>query len=173
MNSSADKPLAGIAVAVLTLSDKGSQGRREDKSGPAVREMAEKAGGTVTRCELLPDESGQIQQQLRRWCGSGQGIDLILTTGGTGFSRRDVPPAATLAVIERGVPGISERMRAAGYAHNHRAILSRGVSGICGGTLIVNLPGSVRGACESLESVLDVLGHGIQILKNEAGECGS
>lgn len=159
-------------AAVLTLSDRGACGERVDESGPAASELVTGAGGIVKDYALLPDDKECIIRKLREWCAPGAGIDLIVTTGGTGFSDRDVTPEATLAVVTRMVPGLSEQMRAAGYAHSRRAILSRGVCGICGHTLILNLPGSVRGVRESLEAVLDVLPHGIRILKGEAGNCG-
>lgn len=161
-----------FTVAVLTLSDRCARGERKDESGPAVIEQIGAAGGVVKDYALLPDEKEQIIRKLRAWCAPQMGIDLVLTTGGTGFADRDVTPEATLAVVTRVVPGIAECMRTEGYRHNHRAILSRGVCGICGHTLILNLPGSVRGVRESLEAVLDVLPHGVQILKGEARECG-
>lgn len=166
------RTLAPFAVAVLTLSDRGARGERADESGPALCRMVAEAGGTVAATGLLPDDKERIAVQLRAWCAPGAGIDLVLTTGGTGFSVRDVTPEATLAVAERLAPGIPERMRAVGGRQSPLAALSRGVCGICGRTLILNLPGSVRGARESLAAVLDVLPHGLAVLKGEAGDCG-
>ena len=159
-----------MKVGILTASDKGARGEREDRSGPAVRELVEAAGGEVVRTVLVPDEPEAIREVLVAW--SDEGLDLILTTGGTGFSPRDRTPEATRAVIEREAPGIAEAMRRAGAERTPTAILSRGVAGIRKASLIVNLPGSERGARESLAAVLPALGHGVEILKGAASECG-
>lgn len=161
-----------INVGILTLSDKGSKGEREDKSGEKIRNLIRQINGKVAKYEVLPDELDEIADKLKQWCEPSEKLDLIITTGGTGFSKRDVTPEATSKVVQRLVPGLSETMRSEGYKFNHRAILSRGISGICNNTLIINLPGSVRGVEQSLDAVLDVIPHGVEILKGEASECG-
>jgi molybdenum cofactor synthesis domain-containing protein len=158
-----------MKVGILTVSDKGARGEREDRSGPAVREMIEAAGGEVVRTRIVPDEQADIRAALIAW--SDEGLDLVLTTGGTGFSPRDRTPEATRAVIEREAPGLPEAMRRAGEERTPTAILSRAVAGIRGATLIVNLPGSERGVRESLAAVLPALPHAVEILKGTASEC--
>lgn len=157
-------------VAVLTASDKGSRGERADQSGPLIRELVEQAGYTAADYLILPDEQQQISEQLLRWCESGE-IDLILTTGGTGFSPRDCMPEATLAVADRLAPGIAEAMRAYSLQITPRAMLSRAASVICRSTLIINLPGSPKAVRETLEYILPALGHGLDILTGRDGEC--
>lgn len=157
-------------AGVLTVSDKGARGEREDKSGDAVRELLGLAGIETTGCRVVPDELDEIKRALVEW--SDEGLDLIVTTGGTGFSARDVTPEATLAVIEKSAPGISEAMRLAGLESTPKAMLSRGVSGIRGRTLIINLPGSEKGVRESLEAILPALPHGLEVLTGKASECG-
>jgi molybdenum cofactor synthesis domain-containing protein len=159
-----------MKVGILTASDKGARGERVDRSGPAVREMIEAAGGEVVRTAVVPDDEEEIRRVLIAW--SAEGLDLVLTTGGTGFSPRDRTPEATKAVIERETPGLPEAMRRAGAERTPTAILSRAAAGIRGSTLIVNLPGSERGARESLAAILPALAHGIDILKGAASECG-
>jgi molybdopterin adenylyltransferase len=159
-----------MKIGILTVSDKGWRGEREDRSGPAIREMMEAAGAEVVRARIVPDEPELIKAALVEW--SGEGLDLILTTGGTGFSPRDWTPEATRAVIEREAPGICEAMRQAGMKKTPTAMLSRAVAGIRGSTLIVNLPGSEKGVRESLDAIMEALPHGIDILKGKAGECG-
>lgn len=158
-------------AAVLVLSDKGAAGRREDLSGPAVAERLSAAGFEVVYQRVLSDDLTQIREELLSIC-DGVRPDLLLTSGGTGFSKRDNTPEATQAVIEKAAPGIAEAMRYFGLQKTPRAMLSRGIAGIRRNTLIVNLPGSVRGATESLESILPVLDHALGILRGEAGECG-
>ncbi len=158
-------------VGILVLSDKGAKGQREDRSGEVIKEMISSIGATVAAYEVLPDEKQLIADKLRTWCDTG-GLDLILTSGGTGLSPRDVTPEATAEVVERVVPGISEAMRAYGREKTPRAILSRGISGIRNKTLIINLPGSVRGARESLEAVMPALPHALETLRGQGGECG-
>ena len=158
-------------AAVLTISDKGSQGLREDRSGPAIAEMLEKDGWTVTARAMVPDDYEAIRSQLIAWCDGGQAC-LVLTTGGTGFSKRDVTPEATLAVVERPTPGIPEAMRAESMRITPRGCLSREAAGIRGETLIVNCPGSEKAARECLGAVLPALRHGVEILRGAAGECG-
>ncbi len=165
------KVIPGIRAAVLTISDKGSAGTREDKSGPAlVQALAGHA--LVEKLLILPDDFQQIKEHLANLCDSGE-IDLIFTTGGTGFAPRDVTPEATLAVVERAVPGIPEAMRAESRKITERAQLSRAAAGIRKRTLIVNLPGSPKAALECLQVFLPVMGHAVETLRGEAYECAS
>ena len=159
-----------MKAGILTVSDKGSRGEREDRSGAAVREIVEAAGGEVVRTKIVPDEPDEIRAVLIAW--SDEGLDLVLTTGGTGFSPRDRTPEATKAVIERETPGLPEAMRRAGAERTPTAILSRAAAGIRGSTLIINLPGSERAVRESLAAILPALSHGIEILRGSAAECG-
>ena len=158
-------------VAVITASDKGYKGEREDLSGPAVKEIVEAAGYQVVSMDILPDDREMLGARMAELADL-ELADLILTTGGTGFSQRDVTPEATEDVIERRVPGIPEAMRAFSLTITKRAMLSRATAGIRKRTLIINLPGSPKAVRESLEVVMDSLGHGIEILTGEAGECG-
>ncbi len=158
-----------MKVGILTISDKGAKGEREDRSGPAIREMMEAAGGEIVRARIVPDEQDEIRAALIQW--SDEGLDLILTTGGTGFSPRDWTPEATKAVIERETPGIPEAMRRAGMEKTPTAMLSRAAAGIRKSTLIINLPGSEKAVRESLDAILPALPHGVEILKGSATEC--
>ena len=157
-------------AAVLTLSDKGAAGEREDASGRAAMDMLRERGYAVAHYAVLPDEQDVISAELIRLCDTGA-ADLILTTGGTGFSKRDVTPEATLAVVQRQCPGIAEAMRAHSLTVTKRAMLSRAVAGIRNETLIVNLPGSPKAVRECLDFILDELGHGLDILTGRDGEC--
>ena len=157
-------------VAIITLSDKGARGEREDVSGRVIREMVEAAGYQVSRQLLLNDDREGLAQALREICDGGQ-AELILTTGGTGFSSRDNAPEATMDVVERPVPGIAEAMRAASLAITNRAMLTRAVSVIRGDSIIVNLPGSPKGVRECLAVILPALPHGVEILTGQASEC--
>lgn len=159
-----------MRVAILTLSDSGWAGLREDLSGPAVRARAEAAGWQVVHTGLLPDDRPRLAGELRRLC-DGDLADLVLTTGGTGFSSRDVTPEATMDVVERPVPGIPEAMRWRSLQITSRAMLSRAAAGIRGKTLIVNLPGSPKAAVECLEAVLPALPHGVEILRGTTDGC--
>lgn len=159
-----------LTAAVITLSDKGSKGEREDKSGPLLAEELKAAGYEVIEQFILPDEKGLISQNLIRLADQRQ-VNLIMTTGGTGFSERDCTPEATLAVATRNAPGIAEAIRAGSMQITRRAMLSREVSVIRNKTLIVNLPGSPKAVKESLDMVLDQLEHGIKILTGQDGEC--
>ncbi len=156
-----------ITVAVLTLSDKGSRGERADQSGPLIAEII-KDTGRVDYYDVLPDDREMIRKRLLEYTGK---VDLILTTGGTGLSPRDVTPDATLDVIERQVPGIAEAMRMEGMKKTDRSMLSRAVAGVKGQTLIINLPGSPKAVKENLETILDVLPHAIEKIKGDTGEC--
>ena len=158
-----------MKIGILTVSDKGARGEREDRSGPAIREIMEAAGGEIIRARIVPDEQDEIRAALVEW--SDEGLDLILTTGGTGFSPRDWTPEATKAVIERETPGIAEAMRRAGQAKTPTAMLSRAAAGIRKRTLIVNLPGSEKAVRESLEAILPALPHGVEVLKGTASDC--
>jgi len=159
-----------MTVGILTVSDKGAKGEREDRSGPAIREIVEAAGGQVVRALIVPDEQTDIRAALIAW--SDEGLDLVLTTGGTGFSPRDWTPEATRSVIEREAPGLAEAMRRGGAEKTPTAILSRAAAGLRKMTLIVNLPGSERAVRESLATILPVLPHAIGVLKGTATECG-
>ena len=160
-----------IKVGILTISDKGSRGEREDLSGKVIEEVIRKINGEVKYYQIIPDEKNIIQEELIKAVDKLH-LDLILTTGGTGLAKRDVTPEATLEVIEKEVSGISEIIRSESFKKTDRAILSRGVAGIRKESLIINLPGSPKGVRESLEIVLEALPHGIEILKGQATECG-
>ncbi|MDN0033486.1 MogA/MoaB family molybdenum cofactor biosynthesis protein [Oscillibacter valericigenes] len=157
-------------AAVLTVSDRSSRGERPDEGGSLISALLQDAGYEVLRTAIVPDEQAEIARFLREWADIGE-VQLILTTGGTGFAPRDVTPEATCSVCQRMTPGIPEAMRAASLAITPRAMLSRAAAGIRGGTLIVNLPGSPKAAKENLEAVLPTLGHGLQMLSGEAADC--
>ncbi|MHB1127476.1 MAG: molybdopterin adenylyltransferase [Bacillota bacterium] len=157
-------------VGIITASDKGSCGEREDLSGPLIGEIVARIGGEIEAYEVVPDDRPKLEAKLREYVDHLK-VDLILTTGGTGFSPRDVTPEATLAVIERTVPGIAEAMRQESMKVTPRAMLSRAVAGIRGRTLIVNLPGSPKAVKECLEVILPALPHGLEILRGTTGEC--
>lgn len=158
------------SVGIITASDKGSKGERVDKSGDVIREIVEANGYEVNRYVVVPDEREVLKKELT-YMSDELRLNLIVTTGGTGFSKRDVTPEATKEIIEREVPGISESIRAYSLTITKRAMLSRGVSGIRGNTLIVNLPGSPKAVRESLEYIITELEHGIKILIGEDSEC--
>ena len=160
-----------LTAAVLTLSDKASRGERVDESGPAAVKILKDYGYDIIETLILPDEQDQIERELIR-LSDGRQADLIITTGGTGFAKRDRTPEATLAVAERIAPGIAEAMRMESMKITGRAMLSRAVSVIRGNTLIVNLPGSVKAVEENLGFVIPQLEHGIRILNGTAKECG-
>lgn len=159
-------------VGIITASDKGSKGDREDLSGALIKEMMTEQDYEVTAYKILPDEKELISKELIHM-SDDLSLDLILTTGGTGFSPRDWTPEATLAVIDRQAPGISEAMRYASLQITPKAMLSRGVSGIRGTTLIINLPGSPKAVRENLDYILPALKHGLEILKGLTGECAT
>lgn len=155
-----------IRFGILTLSDRSSRGERADASGPALMAAIQGEGWSVVKQEILPDEESAIREILASWANSLD-VDVILTTGGTGFSPRDVTPEATRAVIEREAPGLAEAMRAASLKVTPHAMLSRIVTGIRGKTLIINLPGSPKGAVENLQVILPVIPHAIQLLRED------
>ncbi|MHB8881263.1 MAG: MogA/MoaB family molybdenum cofactor biosynthesis protein [Thermodesulfovibrionales bacterium] len=157
-----------IRTAVITLSDKGSRGEREDLSGPAIKELVEEIGAVVEFYEVIPDEKDLIKERLLAYCNK---VDLILTTGGTGLSPRDVTPEATLEVIDREIPGIAEAMRAGGLKKTNRAMLSRAVAGVRGETLIINMPGSPKAIRECLEIIMEVIPHAVEKIRGSTEDC--
>jgi len=159
-----------MTAMVLTVSDRSSRGERPDAAGPLVARLLEDAGFTVIRTAIVPDERPQIEAALSAAADSGE-VELLVTTGGTGFSPRDVTPEATLAVCDRLTPGIPEAMRYASLRITPRAMLSRAQAGIRKGTLIVNLPGSPKAARENLEAVLPALPHGLKMLLGNTEDC--
>lgn len=157
-------------AAIITSSDTGYRGEREDLSGPAIREILEREGYEVVSMEILPDDRAMLSEKMAEIADKNL-AELILTTGGTGFSRRDVMPEATEDIIQRRVPGIPEAMRTYSMTITKRAMLSRASAGIREKTLIINLPGSPKAVRESLEYIIDALAHGIEILTGEAADC--
>ena len=157
-------------VAIITSSDMGFQGKREDLSGPAIKEIAEREGYQGVSMDILPEDRAMLSRRMAEIADENQ-AELILTTGGTGFSPRDVMPEATEDITERKVPGITEAIRAYSMTITKRAMLSRGASAIRGQSLIVNLPGSPKAVEESLTYILDSLEHGMDILLGRDGEC--
>ncbi len=157
-----------LRFGILTVSDRSAFGERADLSGPRLAETIHAQGWHVVQLDIVADERPSIEARLASWADSGL-VDVILTTGGTGFSPRDVTPEATLAVVERIAPGLAEAMRSASLQVTPYAMLSRAVAGIRGKTLIINLPGSPRGALENLLIVLPVLGHAVQLLVEDPG----
>lgn len=158
-----------MRVAVVTISDTVSQGARQDLSGPALCERCAALGWQVLSTHLVADEPAAIRARLAELADSGQ-LDLILTTGGTGLGPRDSTPEATAAVCEKTIPGLAELMREKGRQSNPRAVLARGVAGVRGRTMIVNLPGSPRGAVESLHAIAELLPHAIEVLQGAGHE---
>lgn len=155
-----------LRVGILTLSDSGSRGDREDTAGPAIAEVLAPLRPEIVEKAIIPDDPDGIAETLRRWASAGR-VNLILTTGGTGLGPRDNTPEATRQVIEREVPGMAEVMRQAGLQHTPMAALSRGLVGAVGSTLIVNLPGSEQGARENLAAILPVLEHAIALIAGD------
>lgn len=161
-------------TAIITVSDKGAAGLRKDESGPVVKEIIESEAAEFCRVEkmlILPDEPEELKHVLAKMSDS-DGMDLILTTGGTGLSPRDTTPEATMQIADRMVPGIAEYMRAKSMEITHNAMLSRGVAAVRKNTLIINLPGSPKAAKENLEAILPALRHGLEILTGQSNECG-
>ena len=157
-------------AAVLTVSDRSFRGERPDAGGPLVAEMLKNAGYEVVTTAIVPDEQAQIEEKLCQIADSGE-VQLLVTTGGTGFAPRDVTPEATLSVCDRLTPGIPEAMRYASMQVTNRAMLSRAQAGIRKGTLIINLPGSPKAAKENLEAVLPALSHGLEMLSGRPADC--
>lgn len=155
-----------IRFGILTLSDRSSRGERADSSGPALASLIQLEGWSVVKQSILPDDEASIREVLAFWADGGE-LDVILTTGGTGFSPRDVTPEATRAVIEREAPGLAEAMRAASLKVTPHAMISRIVTGIRGKSLIINLPGSPKGAVENLHVIIPVLPHAVQLLRED------
>lgn len=155
-----------VRTSILTVSDRSARGERADVSGPAIRDLVSTQKWEIVRMDIVPDDLGKIQQTLETWADTGD-QDIILTTGGTGFAPRDVTPEATLSVVDRLAPGITEAMRNASLKITKHAMLSRGIAGIRGVTLIVNLPGSPKAAVENLEVVLPVIPHAIHLLRGD------
>lgn len=158
-------------VGIITASDKGSKGERVDESGPKIKEIVSNFGYEVVYYKVLPDDKDMISSEMKQLCDENA-VDLILTTGGTGFSKRDNTPEATLEIAEKLVPGISEAIRSYSMQFTPKAMLSRGVSAIRKKTLIINMPGSPKAVKESMECIMPALNHGIDILKGSANECG-
>ena len=157
-----------ISLAIITLSDKGSKGEREDLSGQTIRELVSTMGMTVKHYEIIPDERDILKERLLRL---SREVDLILTTGGTGLAPRDITPDVTLEVIDREIPGIAEAMRMEGLKKTARAMLSRAVAGVKGQCLIVNLPGSPKAVREGLEAIMEVIPHAVEKIKGSEEEC--
>jgi len=160
-----------MRAAILTLSDKGARGERVDGSGPALASWLAERGVATVHAEMIPDDFGRIVAVLGAWADADT-ADLILTTGGTGVSPRDVTPEATMKVVERLIPGIGELMRLNSLEKTPMASLSRAVAGVRKHTLIINLPGSPRGALENLEAVWPVIGHAVEKIRGGEGDCG-
>ncbi|KPK20978.1 MAG: cytoplasmic protein [Dehalococcoidia bacterium SG8_51_3] len=161
-----------FAVGILTISDKGSKGERQDKSGEAIREVLTGMGVSIVNYDMVPDEKHVIAEKLVEWADRDN-LDVVVTTGGTGLTPRDVTPEATLAVVDRIVPGFAEAMRAESLKKTPHAMLSRAVVGTRGKCLIINLPGSPKAVRECLEVILPALPHAVETLKGQAGECGA
>jgi len=159
-----------VSVGVITVSDKGARGQRQDLGGPLIQQIITQKGWEVLASTIIPDERNLIEEKLIEFADC-IGVDLIITTGGTGFSPRDVTPEATLAVVDRIAPGLAEAMRMESLKITPMAMLSRAVAGIRKNTVIINLPGSPKGVKECLEVVLPALGHGIEILKGTTADC--
>jgi molybdenum cofactor synthesis domain-containing protein len=155
-----------LRFGILTVSDRSARGERDDASGPVLQELVSSQGWVVVRREVLPDDRPALSAWLTKWADSGE-LDVILTTGGTGFSPRDISPEATQDVIDRPAPGLAEAMRAASLKVTAHAMLSRATAGIRAQTLIINLPGSPKGAAENFQVILPVLPHAIQLLSED------
>lgn len=159
-----------IKTAILTISDKGYSKEREDLTGPSIAKILPEDSYTVEYFKIIPDEKDIIIKELKHLCDDVK-INLILTNGGTGFSKRDITPEATLEVVEKLTPGFNEVMRAESLKITPHAMLSRAVSGIRKSSIIINLPGSPKGAVENLQAILNAIPHGVKILTGEASEC--
>jgi molybdenum cofactor synthesis domain-containing protein len=161
-----------FTAGILTISDKGSKGERQDRSGEAIREILSGMDARIVNYDIVPDEKELIIEKLVKWADEDN-LDVVITTGGTGLTPRDVTPEATLAVVDRIVPGFAEAMRAESLKKTPHAMLSRAVVGTRGKCLIINLPGSPRAVRECLQVILPALPHAVETLKGEAGECGT
>ena len=161
-----------FTAGILTISDRGSRGERQDKSGETIREILSKMDARIVNYDIVPDEKNLIVEKLLRWADEDN-LDVVITTGGTGLTPRDVTPEATLAVVDRIVPGFAEAMRAESLRKTPHAMLSRAVAGTRGKCLIVNLPGSPKAVRECLAVILPALPHAVETLKGQAGECGT
>ena len=161
-----------FTAGILTISDRGSRGERQDKSGEAIREIISGTVARVVNYDIVPDEKELIVEKLVKWADKDK-LDVVITTGGTGLTPRDVTPEATLAVVDRIVPGFAEAMRAESLKKTPHAMLSRAVVGTRGKCLIVNLPGSPKAVRECLAVILPALPHAVETLKGQAGECGA
>ncbi len=159
-----------MRAGVLTVSDRSSQGVRTDTAGPALEDMLRSNGVEVAWTAVVPDEEREIRDTLISWADE-RGADLILTTGGTGLSPRDVTPEATMAVVARTIPGMAEAMRSASMQKTPYAMISRAIAGVRGRTLIINLPGSPKGAAENLEAVLPAIAHAVAKIQGDTSEC--
>lgn len=157
-----------LRIGILTVSDRSSRGERDDLSGPALQELVLAQGWQVKEVEVVPDEMQMIKERLVRWSDSNQ-LDMILTTGGTGFSPRDITPEATLEIVERETPGIAEAMRAESLKITPHAMMSRARAGIRGRTLIINLPGSPKAAIENLNVIIPIVEHAVELLSGDPG----
>jgi molybdenum cofactor synthesis domain-containing protein len=160
-----------FTVGILTISDKGSTGERQDRSGEAIREVLSGADVSIANYDVVPDEKDLIVEKLVGWADKDN-LDVVVTTGGTGLTPRDVTPEATLAVVDRIVPGFAEAMRAESLKKTPHGMLSRAVVGTRGRCLIVNLPGSPKAVRECLQVILPALPHAVETLRGQAGECG-
>jgi len=158
-------------VGILTISDKGSRGERQDKSGEVIREILSSMNVRIANYDIVPDEKELIVEKLIKWADEDN-LDVVITTGGTGLTPRDITPEATLAVVDKIVPGFAEAMRADSLKKTPMAMLSRAVAGTRGQCLIINLPGSTKAVRECLEVILPALPHAVETLKGQAGECG-
>jgi molybdopterin adenylyltransferase len=161
-----------FTIGVLTISDKGAGGERQDKSGEVIREILPSMNARIVNYDVIPDEQELIVEKLVKWADEDD-LDVVITTGGTGLTPRDVTPEATLAVVDRIVPGFAEAMRAESLKKTPMAMLSRAVVGTRGKCLIINLPGSPKAVRECLEVILPALPHAVETLKGQAGECGA
>ena len=161
-----------FTAGILTVSDKGSRGERQDKSGEVIREILSKMDARIVNYDIVPDEKELVVEKLVRWADEDN-LDVVITTGGTGLTPRDITPEATMAVVDRIVPGFAEAMRAESLKKTPHAMLSRAVVGTRGQCLIVNLPGSPKAVRECLAVILPALPHAVETLKGQAGECGT